>query len=105
MKYKVDISHNADNDLRCIYKYIAYELCSFENASSLLGRLQDAILSLDEMPKRNRLYDKEPWKSRCMRFIPVSNFIIFYIPDDEKMTVTVTRVMYGGRNIEEQLNK
>ena len=55
MKYKVDISHDADNDLRCIYKYIAYELCSFENASSLLGRLQDAILSLDEMPKRNRL--------------------------------------------------
>ena len=37
--------------------------------------------------------------------MPVSNFIIFYIPDDEKMTVTVTRVMYGGRNIEEQLNK
>ena len=35
----------------------------------------------------------------------VDNFIVFYIPKVEDKTGTVIRVMYGGRDIYEQLGK
>ncbi|MBQ8538462.1 MAG: type II toxin-antitoxin system RelE/ParE family toxin, partial [Ruminococcus sp.] len=38
-----------------------------------------------------------------LRMMPVDNYIVFYIPDNDKNTVTIIRVMYGGRNIERQL--
>ena len=81
MIYEVELSEQADNDLRGIFEYIAFELQSPENASGQLDRLEEQILSLDIMPERYRKYENEPWKSR----------------------VTILRVMYAGRDIENQL--
>ena len=55
------------------------------------------------MPQRHPLYVNEPWHSRGIRVLPVKNFMIFYLPDEIRKTVTVIRIMYGGRNIDEQL--
>lgn len=104
MIYKVEVSEQADNDLREIFEYIAFELQSPENASGQLERLEKQILSLDTMPERYRKYEKEPWKSRGLRVLPVDNYVILYIPDSDKKVVTILRVMYVGRNIESQLN-
>ena len=62
MIYEVEVSEQADNDLRGIFEYIAFELQSPENASGQLVRLEEQILSLDTMPERYRKYEKEPWK-------------------------------------------
>ena len=35
--------------------------------------------------------------------MPVDHFVVFYIPDEEEKTVTVIRIVYGGRNIDVQL--
>ena len=75
-----------------------------ENAEKQLDRLEKQILSLDEMPERFPRYGKEPWYSRGLRFVSIDNYIVFYIPDIEEQTVTILRVMYSGRNIEEQLS-
>ncbi len=56
------------------------------------------------MPERFRSYDKEPWQSRGLRIMPVDNYCVFYIPDQEKQVVTIIRVMYGKRDIDSQLN-
>ncbi len=37
--------------------------------------------------------------------MPVDHYVVLYIPNEEKAVVTVIRVMYGGRDIEKQLNK
>ena len=37
--------------------------------------------------------------------MPVDNYLVFYIPDKETGAVKVIRVMYGGRNVDEQLEK
>ena len=50
VKYKVEVSGQADSDLRGIFEYIAFELQSPENASGQLDRLEEQILSLDTMP-------------------------------------------------------
>ena len=105
MKYKVVLTEQADIDLRDIYEYIAFTLLVPEIAIGQLERIEQAILSLDEMPKRFKLLELEPWYSRGIHQMPVDNFIVFYIPNNEEKKVTVLRIMYGGRNIDEQLKK
>lgn len=104
MIYEVEVSEQADRDLREIFEYIAFELQSPENAIGQLDRLEEHILSLDAMPKRYRKYEKEPWKSRELHILPVDNYVILYIPNSDKKVVTILRVMYAGRDIDNQLN-
>ncbi|OKZ37289.1 type II toxin-antitoxin system RelE/ParE family toxin [Eshraghiella crossota] len=104
MIYEVEVSEQADSDLREIFEYIAYELQSPQNASGQLDRLEEQILSLDTMPERYRKYEKEPWKSCGLRVLPVDNYVVLYIPDSDKKVVTILRVMYAGRDIYNQLN-
>ena len=46
MKYEVEVSEQADRDLREIFEYIAFELQLPENAIGQLNRLEEQILSL-----------------------------------------------------------
>ena len=91
MNYEVELSEQADSDLRGIFEYIAFELQSPENASGQLDRLEEQILSLDIMTERYRKYENEPWKSRGLRVLPVDNYVIFYIPDSIRMTIAAFR--------------
>ena len=103
MIFDISTSIQAKKDLRDIFEYIAFELLTPENAEKQLKRLESKISSLDEMPERFPRYGKEPWHSRRLHFVPVDNCIVFYIPDIEEQVVTILRVMYSRRNIEEQL--
>lgn len=62
------------------------------------------ILSLEEMPERFKRYEKEPWYSRGTRIVPVDNYLIFYNPDLIIRQVTIIRILYGKRNIDDALN-
>ena len=104
MIYEIEVSEQDDSDLRGIFEYIAFELQAPENASGQLERLEEQILSLDTIPERYRKYEKEPWETRGLRVLPVDNYVILYIPDSDKKVVTILRVMYAGRDIDNQLN-
>lgn len=103
MKYEVFTTQQAEKDILDIYDYIANELMSKQSALNLINRLEESIMSLDEMPERHGRYIKEPWKSLNLRVMPVDNYLVFYIPDIQGKTVTVIRIMYKRRNIDEQL--
>ncbi len=75
------------------------------SAAGQLDRLEENILKLSEMSQRFKLYEKEPWHSRGLRQMPVDNFLVLYIPKEEDETVTVIRVIYGGRDLDVQLKK
>ena len=105
MNYEVRLTTEAENDLRGIFEYIAFELQSPQNAEGKLDRLEQSIMSLDQMPERFRVYEKEPWHSRDLRIMPVDNYLVFYIPNHEEQTVKIMRVIYGGRDIDKQLNR
>ena len=105
MRFEVELTERADRDLRNIFLYIAIDLSSPENAEKQVKRLWNAILSLDELPERYRRYEDEPWYSRGMRVLPLDNFVILYIPYLEEKIVRIVTVMYGGRNIGEQLKE
>ena len=105
MMFDVQISEQADIDLRGIFEYIAFELLVPENAAGQLDRLEEAISELDHMPEKFRRYEREPWRSRGLRVLPVDNYLVFYISDMETKIVTVIRVMYGGRDVDKELRR
>jgi toxin ParE1/3/4 len=78
-------------------------LLSPDNAAGQLDRLEEHIIGLENFPEKFRAYGKEPWHSRGLRVMPVDNYLVFYIPDKEAGIVTVIRVMYAGRNVDDQL--
>lgn len=104
MKWKIAYSAKARQDLRNIYKYIAFNLLMPETATKQVQRIMNAIRSLDEMPLRFRLYDREPWYSQGLRFFSVNNYLVFYLPDKNQNMVNIVRIMYSGRDIDKQLN-
>jgi len=80
MSFDIVISEQANTDIRYIYEYIAFELLAPDNAINQLKRIENSIMSLNEMPERYRQYDVEPWQSRGLRVMPVDHYIVFYIP-------------------------
>ena len=103
MIYEVITTDQADADLKGIYEYIAFELLSPDNAAGQLGRLEEHIVGLEKFPEKFRHYEKEPWRSRGLRVMPVGNYLVFYIADKDAGIVTVIRVMYAGRDVGRQL--
>ena len=100
--YKVEISEKANEDIRLIYQYIADQLSELWIASKQYRRIKEAIMSLSEMPHRGALYSEEPWRSRGLRKLVIGNYLAFYFVEDDAKVVVV-RVMYGGRNVNAQL--
>ena len=103
MKYKVNISPEAIKDINGIYEYISQVLCEEKIAVGMVKLLQKSILSLDEMPNRFKCFDSEPWKRRGVHIMPVKKYLVFYMIDNNKKSVDVIRVIYGSRDLEEQL--
>ncbi len=103
MIYEIVISDQADADLRGVYEHIAFELLSPDHAARQLERLEQHIVKLEAFPERYRLYEREPWRSRGLRVMSVDRYLIFYITNLNMGTVTIIRVLYAGRDIDDQL--
>ena len=105
MTYRVELSAEGNDDLRKIYEYIAFGLGISDSAKAQIRRLEERIYALETMPERHRRYEKEPWRTRGLRLMPVDNYVVFYIPNDERRVVNVVRIIYGGQNIAAQLEQ
>ena len=104
MIFEVKITPQGETDLRGICEYIAFELKVTMNATNQLNRLEEAIKKLDTFPEGYPRYPKEPWRSRGLRFMPVDNYLVYFIPHSHSGMVWIIRVMYRGRDIEHQLS-
>ena len=103
MNWKIQYSASSRDDLRSIFDHIAFELLSPEYAAALIERILKAVRSLEDMPMRHSVYSEEPWKTKQVRFLPVDNYIIFYLPKDDTGTVNIIRIIYGGRDMKRQI--
>ncbi|MDD7739108.1 MAG: type II toxin-antitoxin system RelE/ParE family toxin [Fusicatenibacter sp.] len=103
-RYSVSYSESALDDLREIYTYIANELLVPETAAAQVRRIRKEVRLLDLMPGRHVLVEWEPWHSMEMHQLPVDNFIVYYLVNNEAGTVTVVRIIYGGRDTERILH-
>ena len=102
---KVVYTSKARQDLRNIYEYISFTLLVPDAAKNIVERIMTTVRTLESMPERNPLYKEEPWHSQGVRFVPVRNYLVFYTISNETETVSVSRIMFGGRDISHQLDE
>ena len=105
MNWIINYSSQSKYDLESVYEYIAFTLFSPEAAKRKVKRITETIGKLKDFPFMYKLYEEEPWKSKGLRAFSVSDFVIFYMVDEEAMTISIARIIYGGRNIEKQLER
>ena len=102
---KIVYTNTVRRDLREIYEYIAYTLLVPNTAKAISETIMREVRSLESLPERNPLYQDEPWHSQGVRFLRVKNYLVFYTVNPDADTVSVARIMYGGRNISRQLEE
>ena len=100
MTYKIIYSPESIDDLRAIYSYIAFEKHTPKNAEGQVNRIRKSIRSLDLFPEGHTTVEWEPWASMGMRFLPVDNFSVYYLVDNDEGKVSIVRIFYSGRDVE-----
>jgi len=101
-KYKIDYLPVADRDILDIISYITNELAAPEAASRLLDKIELAVERLRGFPYAHSIYpteiDTRPFEIRAAF---VESYVVLYYVIEE--TVTIARVVYGGRDIQRLL--
>jgi toxin ParE1/3/4 len=103
MNFHIIYSAKASKDLKSIYDYIAGVLLEPTVAVKQIERIMTAIRSLESMPNRYKIYDKDTWKNIELRCLPVNNYLVFYYV--ESSTVNIARIFYGGMDISKQFSE
>lgn len=101
MKYTVDITDAALQDMDEIYDYIFFTFRAPDTAAAQYDRIADEILSLEEMPLRFGIPQFEPCISAQLHRMLVDHFSVFYLVRGE--TVIVTDVLYSASDLEARL--
>ena len=101
INYKINYSEAAQNDLNEIFEYIAYSLKEFKTAQTLIRRILKEISELKTMPLRNPVYEGLDLTLE-LRPVKIGSYIAFYSADEDRQTVNIIRIIYGGRDFAEQ---
>ncbi len=100
-QYTVQITDKALADMEEIYIYIVEQLLAPENAIGQYNRIAEAIQNLNVFPERVRIMESEPEHAMGLRQLPIDNFSVFYVVEDNR--VVVTRVLYSASDINRRL--
>lgn len=98
VKYRVDVSEPAENDLRDIIRYISAQLSAPITASKMMDAFEDANANLADMPYKCPLVSDERLASMGYRKLIVKKYIVFYTIDEKTQVVDVERILYARRN-------
>ena len=98
MSYSVTIQPDAAVELDEIFAYVARQLRNPLDASRLVGRLEDAVMSLSEMPYRAPLLRDPRFAIQGIRTMSVGNHMIYYIVDDVIQEVSIVHVAHQLRS-------
>ena len=96
VKYNIEYSKEAKQDLIEIKQYIKYNLQEPETAQKLIDKIRNEINNLKNNPKIFSIIDDDLLKKLEIRKLIVDNYIIFYRIKNNN--IEVVRIMYVRRN-------
>ncbi|HBC94962.1 MAG TPA: type II toxin-antitoxin system RelE/ParE family toxin [Pelotomaculum sp.] len=94
-KYAVKLLSRAYRDLEGIYAYIAEILLEPSSAQKLLDALEEAILSLEELPQRGAPRKNGAYANKGYRQLFIKNFTVIYRVDAAKKQIVIVTVQYS----------
>lgn len=98
MEYQVRITTQAKEHLQEIRDYITHQLLAPDAAKNTLMLIGAEMSSLSTMPKRVKLVEEEPWRSKGIRVKAVKNFLIYFWISEPDMLVQIIAVIYARRD-------
>ena len=100
-EYAVEMSGDAQDDVRSIRDYIRYKLLNPTAASKFVSDTKEAVLSLRSFPQRNmvRPGSKLFGGFEKRQFFYRENFVIFYVILEELKLVRVIKVAYAPSDL------
>lgn len=57
-----------------------------------MGKLKRVIMSLEVYPQRHNFLQKDVWKIRQIRCMPIAHFLLFYIVDEQEKICFAHRI-------------
>lgn len=94
-KYAVNLLPRAYRDLNGIYTYIAETLIEPGIAAKMAESLEEAIFSLETMPRRGVLRKTGAYANRGYRQLFVGNFTVIYRIEESRKRVLIITIRYS----------
>ena len=93
--FRTFITDEALADLESIFNYISTH--SPQNARNVVGRLLDAVDSLDRMPSRHKIVGRSRQNNSPVHSMVVRPYIVYYRVDVQRSWVFVLTIRHGAR--------
>jgi len=98
VKYRVNLSESAEDDLRDIIRYISSQLAAPITAIEMIETLEKALSKLSDMPHGYPLLRDERLASMGYRCVNVKNYTVFFTINAKEKAVDVERILYTRRD-------
>lgn len=105
MTYKIIYTQKALADLDAVASYIKLKLCNISASDRIVENFFGEGDSLASFPTRYPLCNDAFLRAWGIRFVPVNNYLLFYIVREDEKTVYVLRFLYSRRNWQKILRK
>lgn len=97
MTYKVIYTQKALADLDAVASYIKLKLCNISASNCIVENFFSEGDSLVAFPTRYPLCNDALLRAWGIRFVPVKNYLLFYVVREAEGTVYVIRFLYAKR--------
>lgn len=104
MNYPIHITSAAQSDIANASDYVEFILKNPKAVDDLLDHIELKINTLSDFPENSDFPEKYPLvkdtflASHGIRFIPVKNYLVFYIISKENNQVVIVRFLYAKSN-------
>ena len=105
MKYNIKLTATFLEEVDEICRYISIRLKAIDAAKRLREKIAYNILLLESSPKMFTEIEKTEKTARKYWRIVINNYVVLYTIDEDKNTVYVSHIYYGGTDYMSNLNK
>ena len=96
-------TEKAAQDLDEILRYISVDLVNPTAAQNLGRKVFEKIDMVCAFPESGALVDNEFLADKTVRKLSVDNYVIYYKAHYEEKVISIIRIVYGKRNLDEIL--
>ncbi len=100
-KYAYHFTEKAEQDLDEILHYISVDLVNPSAARNLVKNVFDQIELVRIFPHSGTLVDNDFLADKTVRKLSVDHYVIYYKAHDEEKIISIIRIIYGKRDLEE----
>lgn len=102
-KYSYRFTEKAEQDLDEILRYISVDLVNPTAAQNLGKKVFEKIDMVRTFPESGAPVDNEFLNDKTVRKLSVDTYVIYYKTHYEEKVISIIRIVYGKRNLDEIL--